>query len=200
MSGRELTHVLSVPLPGVSDAAGGAASVLGVAFSVEPPRLAVAPVELDAPDKVFRNFSFGRGGDLGGDLAIGGGPIGAPVPCAVDVDAGPPGGDFHLLRAGAAPGGDFHLLPGIPSWLLLLLLEAAVGGAFLWVATAASTAGVIAGGGGRLEEQLPFPILAFFLASSPEELDLSAGWSCEESQIELEDLPLVLSGGEGPLV
>jgi hypothetical protein len=184
----------------VSDAAGRAAAVLGVALSVEAPRLAVAPDELDAPDKVFRNFSFGRGGDLGGDLAMGGGPVGAPGPCAGNVDAGPPGGDFHLLRAGAAPGGDFHLLAGSPSWLLLLLLVAAVGGAFLWVATTASIAGVIAGGGGRLEEQLPFPILAFFLASSPEELDLSAGWSCEESQIELEDLPLVLSGGEGPLV
>jgi hypothetical protein len=105
-----------------------------------------------------------------------------------------------LLRAGGAPGGDFHLLAGSPSWLLLLLLVPAVGGAFLWVATTASIAGVTAGGGGRLEEQLPFPILAFFLASSPEELDLSEGWSREESQIELEDLPLVLLGGEGPLL
>jgi hypothetical protein len=40
----------------------------------------VAPDELDAPDKVFRNFSFGSGGDLGGDLAMGGGPEGAPDP------------------------------------------------------------------------------------------------------------------------
>jgi hypothetical protein len=79
-------------------------------LSVEAPRLPEASDELDAPVKALRNFSFGSGGDLGGDLAMGGGPVGAPGPSAGNVDAGPPGGDFHLLATGGTPGGDFHLL------------------------------------------------------------------------------------------
>jgi hypothetical protein len=59
--------------------------------------------------------------------------------------------------------------------------------------------GVMAGGGGRLEELLALSTLAFFLASSPEELDLSDLSSWEVSQTEPEDLPLVLTIGVGPL-
>jgi hypothetical protein len=94
---------------------GGTAVALGVALSVEAPWLPEAPVVLDAPDKALRNFSFGSGGDLGGDLAMGGGPVGAIGPSAGNVDAGAQGGDFHLPAVGGAPGGDFHLLAASPS-------------------------------------------------------------------------------------
>jgi hypothetical protein len=85
---------------------------------------------------------------------MGCGPVGAKGPSAGSVEAGAPGGDCPLL---VAP----------------LPLPAIGGALFPWLAHAARMAGEMAGGGGRLEEQLPLSTLAFFLASSPEELDLS---------------------------